>query len=69
MSLTYCDACGSVEGRTRLATAEEINKEFGQEYANDDEVEDCLENMVCEECGTIGELRGVPEHDDYDMER
>jgi hypothetical protein len=70
MSLSYCQACQSLEGRTRLATADEVNKTFGEALASDDEVEDVWpDNYVCEECGSVGELTGVPEHDDYDMER
>lgn len=70
MSLSHCTSCESVEGRTRLATADEANKEWGLTLKSDDDVEDVWpDNYVCEECGAVGELRGIPEHDDYDMER
>jgi hypothetical protein len=49
-----------------LATPEEFEKAYGE---RPDEVEEEIENYVCDECGTVGEVRLIPEHDDCDLER
>jgi len=64
VGLTHCQACESTEGKTRLATAKEANETFGTDYKTDDDVQEHIENYVCEECSTVGEIRLIREHDD-----
>lgn len=66
MALTYCTSCQTVEGGFVPATAEEQVKQGFEVLAED---EQDTQDMKCAECGEIGSYQGVPEHDDYDMER
>lgn len=69
MSLSVCSECQTIEGKWREPTVEEMKAE-GIDPADicpTDEIP--LDGMVCEDCGAIGSHRGIPEHDDYDMER
>lgn len=53
MSLSRCTECETIEGGWELPAG----------------AEDELENLVCSECGNDNCYQGIPEHDDYDMER
>lgn len=63
MSLSVCSECRTVEGSWREPNAAERAELGIPEDSNE------LEDMVCCECGAIGSHKGIPEHDDYDMER
>jgi hypothetical protein len=64
MSLSVCAECQTIEGSWREPTPEEC-------AANDIPPDDInhTECLVCCDCGAVGSHRGIPEHDDYDMER
>ena len=64
MALSHCEHCGSIEGGFRKARQEEMKK-FDIEDGEKGE----LFNLVCEQCGEVGGYTGIPEHDDFDMER
>jgi hypothetical protein len=71
MGLTLCNACGSIEGGTRPVTLQEFIDATGlteKEFIENGEGE-AREDLVCTECDSYGEITGIPEHDDYDMER
>lgn len=64
MALSHCEHCGSIEGGFREATLEEMKK-FEIEQGDEGE----LENLICDQCGEVGGYQGIPEHDDFDMDR
>lgn len=61
MALDYCTECGAVEQGWREPTLPERHEH--------DIPDDDSETTVCSECGSVGSHRGIPEHDDLDMER
>lgn len=63
MALAYCQSCQTVEGNWREPTLAEMS-EHGLE-----DLIGCPNEMVCCECGEYGTYQGIPEHDDFDMER
>lgn len=69
MALDYCTSCQSVEQGFRSAPLCELcSLGLGEETLEDlDPEED--DNRVCTQCGEVGTREGIPEHDDYDMER
>jgi hypothetical protein len=64
MSLSRCTECESIEGGFREPTDAECLAEGID--PNDSNHTECL---VCKQCGSVGSYSGIPEHDDYDMER
>lgn len=63
MSLSICSECQTVEG----GWSEPSEKER-EEYGIDAESNE-TEDLVCNECGSIGSYRGIPDHDSCDLER
>jgi hypothetical protein len=61
MALTYCESCGTIEGRTT-----EIVVWVDETYC-DRAFEETI--TVCDECDTEEPIRHMPEHDNSDMER
>lgn len=64
MSLSVCEDCRTVEGEWREPTLKE-RQDYGIEI---DDVT-LPEDMVCCACDGVGTQKGIPEHDDMDMER
>lgn len=64
MSLSICEDCRTVEGKWREPTLKER-----QDYGMESDGITLPEDMVCCTCDSVGTHRGVPEHDDMDMER
>lgn len=64
MSLSVCSSCRTIEGSWREPTEAEMQAE-----GIDPDDSNHVECLVCKECDTLGSYQGVPEHDDYDMER
>lgn len=62
MALDSCTECGAIEGGWRKFRASEIQM-VNAGFDPDDTIEQC------EQCGGQECREGIPEHDDYDMER
>jgi hypothetical protein len=65
MALSSCTECQTIEGEWRKPTAREA-RGFGMDYLDEDVP---LEDLICCACDSFGSYRGIPEHDDMDMER
>lgn len=72
MALDRCTECGTIEGKWREPTVQELvdavgcsvpeaEKELNEGVATD--------GLICVECDSIGSYQGIPEHDDFDLER
>lgn len=64
MSLSYCTDCRTVEGAWR-----EPNLLERQAYGIDTDEHVLPEDLICCECDSFGSHKGIPEHDDMDLER
>lgn len=67
MGLSLCVNCGSIEGGFKEPNEKQLaalRAEFGS-YVSGSELED----LICQQCGESDGYVGVPEHDDYDLER
>jgi hypothetical protein len=67
MALSNCEHCGSIEGGFREPDEAEL---LVMQKTIDPMIDGTeLEDLICEQCGEAGGYRGIPEHDDFDMER
>ena len=59
MSLSRCTECETIEGTWLQADEEDVIENPELEVGD----------YICGECGSTNCHQGIPEHDDYDMER